>query len=476
MGSATKIIVRPDGGITRRREPVTLELSALGRTAVRLRATAALNVHGDGGTVQRRNGCSVEYTGADPLAEVLWISFWQAWRNGGGVFPWGPLTLITEHDDVTVDTVDLDGGDWADGRMPERRSQWDPTASGQSAWAPGRWGRRSKRSTSLRFRIEDPAEGALGVVVTAPIVMQWTQHPKALKYRWQVTDADTGAELAWNYAPKTPVQPTATSTVAASIPADTLPTSRACKLKVWAILAQDKNGVPLTDQQADNVRTFYTKLSAPTNLAPVGSISTLTPTFTCDPVPKAVRYKVKVYDAAGTALLHTSTALLLPSYVLSGGVLSSGTNYKWTYTAYADTACTAAYGTESAQVAITQALENNYYSRLILSEEDDYTKFPPVPVEMVWTTGTGWLVDGGPGNYSGWRGSWSNLTTTNPVFSASVAVQITSDGDGTFTLRLQRTVAGNTNHWSATYDIGTNPLAWSKALAGSMLTASLYSP
>jgi hypothetical protein len=33
-------------------------------------------------------------------------------------------------------------------------------------------------------------------------------------------------------------------------------------------------------------------------------------------------------------------------------VLSSGTNYKWTYTAYPDSVCTAEYGVESAQVAL----------------------------------------------------------------------------------------------------------------------------
>jgi hypothetical protein len=72
-------------------------------------------------------------------------------------------------------------------------------------------------------------------------------------------------------------------------------------------------------------------------------------------VAKAVRYKVKIYDAAGTTVLHTSIPLLLPSYPLGVGVLTDYATKKWTFTAYPDTACTAAYGVESAQVSITPA-------------------------------------------------------------------------------------------------------------------------
>jgi hypothetical protein len=45
-------------------------------------------------------------------------------------------------------------------------------------------------------------------------------------------------------------------------------------------------------------------------------------------------------------------ALLLPSFPLGGGVLTDYATKKWTFTAYPDTACTAAYGVESAQVSI----------------------------------------------------------------------------------------------------------------------------
>jgi hypothetical protein len=84
----------------------------------------------------------------------------------------------------------------------------------------------------------------------------------------------------------------------------------------------------------------------------VGEIATLTPTFTCDAVTKAVRYKVRIYAADSETVLHTSIPLLLPSYPLGGGVLTDYATKKWTFTAYPDTACTAAYGVESAQVSI----------------------------------------------------------------------------------------------------------------------------
>jgi hypothetical protein len=79
----------------------------------------------------------------------------------------------------------------------------------------------------------------------------------------------------------------------------------------------------------------------------VGTISTLTPTFTCNAVAKAVRYKVKIYAADSVTLLHTSTALLTPSYPLGGGVLTDYSTKFWSVTAYADAACTVLYGVES---------------------------------------------------------------------------------------------------------------------------------
>jgi hypothetical protein len=44
--------------------------------------------------------------------------------------------------------------------------------------------------------------------------------------------------------------------------------------------------------------------------------------------------------------------LLLPSYPLGGGVLTDYATKKWTFTAYADSVCTAAYGVESEKVRI----------------------------------------------------------------------------------------------------------------------------
>jgi hypothetical protein len=360
---------------------------------------------------------------------LYWFSFFEPLKlgdgNGGGT------------------TIDGDGWSW-------------PTAPTYPGPVP--------RSSSYLFRILTPANGTLGVDPDAELHITWERRRGALGYKLQVKDADTGTEAL--IYPDCP-------TPGYYVPAGTFARSKSYVIKVWAILAKSPEGAATQLEQTTNTRTFNTLLTVPTNLAPVGEIATLTPTFTCDAVAKAVRYKVRIYAADSVTVLHTSSALLLPSYPLGGGVLSGGNTYYFSFTAYADAACTAAYGVESGHEGLN--VVQTWLARLTLAEESENTKFPPVPVTMTAYTGNGWLIDGGTYTYSGWRGSWGYTTTSNPAYAASIAVQITEDGDGTYSLRLQRTVHTNTNHWSATYDIGTTPTSWSKVLAESTLTCQEYS-
>jgi hypothetical protein len=194
------------------------------------------------------------------------------------------------------------------------------------------------------FRILTPANGTLGVDPDAQLHITWERRRGALGYKLQVKDADTGTEAL--IYPDCP-------TPGYYVPAGTFARSKSYVIKVWAILDKSPEGAATQLEQTTNTRTFNTLLTVPTNLAPVGEIATLTPTFTCDAVAKAVRYKVRIYAADSVTVLHTSIALLLPSYVIAGGVLTSGSTYYWSYTAYADAACTAAYGVESGHEVLT---------------------------------------------------------------------------------------------------------------------------
>jgi hypothetical protein len=269
-----------------------------------------LNCYGLPGTVFSRLG-SAPWWDTGGTGPLYWFSFFEPLKLGDG----------------------SGGGTTIDGDTP----YWHwPTAPTYPGPVP--------RSSSYLFRILTPANGTLGVDPDAELHITWERRRGALGYKLQVKDADTGTEAL--IYPDCP-------TPGYYVPAGTFARSKSYVIKVWAILAKSPEGAATQLEQTTNTRTFNTLLSVPTNLAPVGEITTLTPTFTCNAVAKAVRYKVKIYDATGTTLLHTSMALLLPSYPLGAGVLADGTSYKWTFTAYADSVCTAAYGVESEKVAIT---------------------------------------------------------------------------------------------------------------------------
>jgi hypothetical protein len=280
-----------------------------------------LNCYGLPGTVFSRLG-SAPWWDTGGTGPLYWFSFFKRFDmdddNTGG-------TDLNDHqDDVRVDGATIDGTGW----------HW-PSVPGSPPARP--------RQNSYSFRILTPAAYALGIDPAATLHITWQRRRLALGYKIQVKDADTGSEVL-SY-PDCP-------TTGYTVPAGTFARSKSYTIKVWAIMARTVQGAPTQLVPADNTRTFNTLLTVPINLAPTGTLTTLTPTMTCDAVVKAVRYKVKIYDAAGTTLLHTSMALLLPSYPLGAGVLSAGTSYKWTFTAYADSVCTAAYGVESAQAAL----------------------------------------------------------------------------------------------------------------------------
>jgi hypothetical protein len=313
MGTTTKQLRRVDGGISRRGEPALSEAAALGRAATPWRAVDAVNMESVNDLLATRNGCGPSYADTENLGVVLWISGWAPWDHGNGSWD-DDWRYIIENGTVKRGT--------GDGTFPTRRPRWDAAS----------------------FRILVPANEILNVLPTAALNIQWTQYKTGRGgYKIEIKDFDTGAQVYvkadW------PIE-------GFDLPANTLALSKKYTIKVWAITSRNAKGKPTGWVSATNTRVFTTRLSTPTNLAPVGEIATLTPTFTCDAVAKAVRYKVKIYDATGTTLLHTSMALLLPSYPLGAGVLTDYATKKWTFTAYPDTACTAAYGVESAQVSI----------------------------------------------------------------------------------------------------------------------------
>jgi hypothetical protein len=313
MGTTTKQLRRVDGGISRRGEPALSEAAALGRAATPWRAVDAVNMESVNDLLATRNGCGPSYADTENLGVVLWISGWAPWDHGNG--PWDDdWRYIIENGTVKRGT--------GDGTFPTRRPRWDAAS----------------------FRILVPANEILNVLPTAALNIQWTQYKTGRGgYKIQIKDFDTGTQVY--VKPEWPID-------GFDLPANTLALSKKYTIKVWAITSRNTKGKPTGWVSATNTRVFTTRLSTPTNLAPVGEITTLTPTFTCNAVAKAVRYKVKIYDATGTTVLHTSIPLLLPSYPLGGGVLTDYATKKWTFTAYPDTACTAAYGVESAQVSI----------------------------------------------------------------------------------------------------------------------------
>ena len=280
-----------------------------------------LNCHALPGTVFSRLG-SAPWWDTGGTGPLYWFSFFKRFDmdddNTGG-------TDLNDHqDDVRVDGATIDGTGW----------HW-PSVPGSPPARP--------RQNSYTFRILTPAAYALGIDPAATLHITWQRRRLALGYKIQVKDADTGSEVL-SY-PDCP-------TTGYTVPAGTFARSKSYTIKVWAIMARTVQGAPTQLVPADNTRTFNTLLTVPINLAPTGTLTTLTPTMTCDAVVKAVRYKVKIYDAAGTTLLHTSIPLLLPSYPLGGGVLTDYATKKWTFTAYADSVCTAAYGVESEKVRI----------------------------------------------------------------------------------------------------------------------------
>jgi hypothetical protein len=247
---------------------------------------------------------------------------------------YGPVVFLVD-DDVTTN-VDQD--------------QFSATRTAPSV---PRTPRQPPVGNAYTFSILTPDNQSVNINYAAAITVTWTQRKGARRYLVRITDFDTGAEAHYKAdAPPVTVTQSPTSAVYYQVPAGTLEASKTYLLKVWAILKETWDGGIDQMEQATNNRTFTTKLRAPTNLAPVGEIATLTPTFTCDAVAKAVRYKVKIYDATGTTVLHTSIPLLLPSYPLGPGVLTDYATKQWSVTAYPDAACTAAYGVESEKVRI----------------------------------------------------------------------------------------------------------------------------
>jgi hypothetical protein len=264
-----------------------------------------LNCYGLPGTVFSRLG-SAPWWDTGGTGPLYWFSFFEPLKlgdgNGGGT------------------TIDGDGWSW-------------PTAPTYPGPVP--------RSSSYLFRILTPAEGTLGVDPEAILNITWERRRGALGYKVQIKNFDTGVEV-FSYE-----KPDRVPSYSLSPSFAALERSKKYTIKVWAILAKSPEGAATQLEQTTNTRTFNTLLSVPTNLAPVGEIATLTPTFTCDAVTKAVRYKVRIYAADSVTVVHTSIALLLPSYPLGAGVLTDYATKYWSFTAYADAACTAAYGVES---------------------------------------------------------------------------------------------------------------------------------
>lgn len=275
------------------------------------------------GTVYSRLG-SAPWWDTGGTGPLYWFSFFKPLSVGGDDNVRPGTDLSDSETPVNESGATIDGGGW----------HW-PTITR----TPPR-----PRVTNTAFKILTPVNGTLNVDPAVALNIQWQQYRTGkLGYKIQIKDLDTGVEAY--VKDRHPIE-------AMDLPANTLELSKEYVIKVWAITNRTRNGTPINWVRATNTPTFSTKLTVPTNLAPTGTINTLTPTFTCDAVVKAKRYKVKIYDEAGATLLHTSQPLLLPSYPIAAGVLSSGTNYKWTYTAYPDSVCTAEYGVESAQVAL----------------------------------------------------------------------------------------------------------------------------
>ena len=310
------------------------------------------------GTVFSRLG-SAPWWDTGGTGPLYWFSFFEPLKlgdgNGGGT------------------TIDGDGWSW-------------PTAPTYPGPVP--------RSSSYLFRILTPANGTLGVDPDAVLNITWDRRRGAQGYKVQIKNTDTGIE-AWQFGNQ--------KVNAINVPAGTLERSKQYTIKVWAIIGTYGSGGTPQLEQTTNTRTFNTLLTVPTNLAPVGEIATLTPTFTCDAVAKAVRYKVRIYAADSVTVLHTSIALLLPSYPLGGGVLAAGTNYKWTFTAYADAACTVAYGVESAQAALN----------VVYPEFTWKLEFPTSPTEF---TASGQI-----------SGRWVLTGATSPIIAQDADFVVVGD-------------------------------------------------
>jgi hypothetical protein len=331
MGTTSKQLRRVDGGISRRGEPALSEAAALGRAATPWRAVDALNMESVNDLLATRNGCGPSLVDDNDLGVVLWISGWSPWNYGGGGTGGG------SYDNDSIDDK------WQyiieNGKVTR--------GSGTRVIRPpvNRW-------TTSAFSITAPANQILNVDPSVALNIQWTQYKTGKGgYKIQIKDLDTGAEVY--VKPDWPIE-------GFDLPANTLALSKQYTIKVWAITRRDAKGKPSGWVSATNTRTFTTRLTTPTNLAPTGTIATLTPTMTCDAVVKAVRYKVKIYDAAGTTLLHTSIPLLLPSYPLGAGVLTNYQERKWTFTAYPDAVCTEEYGVTSEPVSYTPQATSDY--------------------------------------------------------------------------------------------------------------------
>jgi hypothetical protein len=374
MGTTSKQLRRVDGGISRRGEPALSEAAAMGRASTPWRAVDALNMESVNDLLATRNGCGPSLVDGNDLGVVLWISGWSPWNYGGGGTGGG------SYDNDSIDDK------WRyiieNGKVTR--------GSGTRVIRPpvNRW-------TASAFSITAPANQTLNVDPAVPLNIQWTQYQTGKGgYKIQIKDLDTGAEVY--VKPEWPIE-------AFDLPANTLALSKQYTIKVWAITRRDAKGKPSGWVSATNTRTFTTRLTTPTNLAPTGAITTLTPTFTCDAVVKAVRYKVRIYDAAGTTLLHTSIPLLLPSYPLGAGVLADGTSYKWTFTAYADSVCTAAYGVESAQAALD----------VVYPEYTWKLEFPASPTEF---TASGQI-----------SGQWVLTGATSPIIAQDADFVVVGD-------------------------------------------------
>jgi hypothetical protein len=230
---------------------------------------------------------------------------------------------------------------------------------------------------------------------------------------------------------------------------------------------------------------FTTALVAPTNLTS-GAVVGLTPTLTWTS-PGALGWVVQIRTgSASTAaefaalpLLHTSGVLTAATYTVPGSLLSAGATYSYTVTARDVAVGVPGCEVASEPASFTAVTDGQALSlRLVLSAENETTKFPPVPVTLAWYSGTGWLGYSPSAAFDGWQGSWNYQTTSTPAYAASLLVQIHKE-NGQYVLAVHRTIQSSTNNARQGYGVQvvTSPINWVVTLDyGATLTATPYTP